>query len=382
LIGAGAGLTQRPRLLFWAYVFAGVGAAIGGIFLAAEVGAVDTAAGAPFLLQILAAAALGGSAPGLRGGTILGSLLGAFIVVAVGNLFVPFRIPDFFSSSIDGAWLLIGFSLCMFAARERSLKLAPKTYMCVETPSIIRNLSLLSPIALLAFNYFRPAAGDLSTLSSGIAMLAVGQAAVLRIGAIDLSMPGLISLSSTATVALTQYSDVKLPYVMVGLLMVAIFVGSTHMWLAKRLGRATIAGTLATSGLAQTATAGLLVLLPAGYAPPALMALATTRWFGLPPLAWLMTAVALATAALLGAKSDQSLGFVASAIASVTFGVVVAALGRVGSLQSDRHQHVAGPRSSAARQPGVWPAVRLIVLGNPDRLSRRIRGCRPVVGKY
>jgi ribose/xylose/arabinose/galactoside ABC-type transport system permease subunit len=77
LIGAGAGLTQRPRLLFWAYVFAGVGAAIGGIFLAAEVGAVDTAAGAPFLLQILAAAALGGSAPGLRGGTILGSLLGA-----------------------------------------------------------------------------------------------------------------------------------------------------------------------------------------------------------------------------------------------------------------------------------------------------------------
>jgi ribose transport system permease protein len=114
---------------------------------------------------------------------------------------------------------------------------------------------------------------------------------------------------------------------MVGLLMVAIFVGSTHMWLAKRLGRATIAGTLATSGLAQTATAALLVLLPAGYAPPALMGLATTRSFGLPPLAWLMTAVALATAALLGAKSDRSLGFVASAIASVTFGVVVAALG-------------------------------------------------------
>jgi hypothetical protein len=150
---------------------------------------------------------------------------------------------------------------------------------------------------------------------------------VLRIGAIDLSMPGLISFSSIATVALTQYSDVRLPYVMFGLLMVAICVGSTHMWLAKRLGRATIAATLSTSGLAQTAVAGLLVLLPAGYAPPELMALATARWFGLSPLAWLMTAAALAMAALLGAKSDQSLGFVASAIASVTFGVVVAALG-------------------------------------------------------
>jgi ribose/xylose/arabinose/galactoside ABC-type transport system permease subunit len=327
LIGTGAGLTQRPRLLFWAYVFAGLGAAIGGVFLAAEVGSVDAAAGAPFLLEILAAAALGGSAPGLRGGTILGSLIGALIVVSVGNLFVPFRIPDFLSSSIDGAWLLIGFSLCVIATRARSLKLAPKNYMGAEARSLIANLSLVSPIALLAFNYLRPAASDLSTLASGIAMLAVGQAAVLRIGAIDLSMPGLISFSSTATVALTQYSDVRLPYVMFGLLMVAICVGSTHMWLGKRLGRATIAATLATSGLAQTAVAGLLVLLPAGYAPPELMALATTRWFGLSPLAWLMTAAALAMAALLGAKGDQSLGFVASAIASVTFGVVVAALG-------------------------------------------------------
>jgi ribose transport system permease protein len=190
---------------------------------------------------------------------------------------------------------------------------------------LIPRFSLLAPIALLAFN-FRPAASDLATLAAGIAMLAVGQAAVLQIRTIDLSMPGLISLSSTAIVALTQYSDVKLPYVLAGLLMLAIGVGSAHTWLAKRLGRATIAATLATSGVAQTTAAGLLVLLPAGYAPPTLMALATNRWFGLSPVAWLITAVALATATLFDKRSDQSLGFLAGAIAAVTFGVVVAAL--------------------------------------------------------
>jgi hypothetical protein len=115
--------------------------------------------------------------------------------------------------------------------------------------------------------------------------------------------------------------------VLAGLFALAISIGSAHTWLANRLGRATIAATLATSGVVQTAAAGLLVLLPSGYAPPTLMASATIRWFGLPPVAWLITAVALATATLLDKRRDPSLGFVASAIASVTFGVVVAALG-------------------------------------------------------
>jgi ribose transport system permease protein len=337
LIGAGADLSQRSWLLFWAYVCAGVGASIGGVFLAAEFGSVDVALGAPLLLQILAAAALGGSAPGLRGGIILGSLLGALIVASAGNLFIPFKIPDFLSNSIDAGWLLIGFSLCVFAGRRRSLELISTPSSQTNVRSLIAVLSLLSPLALLAFN-FRPAASDLATLAAGIALLAVGQAAVLRIGTIDLSMPGLISLSSTTVVALGQYSDARLPYVLAGLLLMAVSVGFAHTWLARKLGRATVAATLAMSGIAQTATAGLLVLLPAGYAPPALMAWATTRWLGVPPVAWVMSAAALAIVVLLDDRSRRSLGFFASAVASVAFGVVVAALsGSVHYSQTDTY---------------------------------------------
>jgi hypothetical protein len=137
-------------------------------------------------------------------------LIGAIIVVSVGNLFVPLEIPDFLSNSMDGAWLLIGFSLCVFTSRGHSLELVPKDSSGTSVRPRIPPFSLLSPIALLAFN-FRPAADDLATLAAGIAMLAVGQAAVLRIRTIDLSMSGLISLSSTAVVALTQQSHVKLP---------------------------------------------------------------------------------------------------------------------------------------------------------------------------
>jgi ribose/xylose/arabinose/galactoside ABC-type transport system permease subunit len=261
----------------------------------------------------------------LRGGTILGSLLGALIISSVGNLFIPLGIPDFLSTSIDAGWLLIGFSLCSLAERGRLLDLFAKPSREISADPWVTGLSLLSPIALLAFN-LRPASSDLATLAAGIALLGVGQAAVLRIGTIDLSMPGLISFSSTAVVALSQYSDASLPYVLGGLMLVAIGIGFTHTWLAKHLGRATIAATLATSGIAQAAAAGFLVLSPAGYAPPSLMAWATVRWLGLPPVAWVMSGAALAIAALLNERSRRALGFFASAADSVIFGVVVAAL--------------------------------------------------------
>jgi ribose transport system permease protein len=325
LVGAGVQLAQRRWLLFWAYVLAGVGASIGGVFLAAETGSVDAAMGAPLLLQILAAIALGGSAPGLRGGSVFGSLLGALIVASVGNLFIPFDVPDFLSNALDASWLLIGFLLCVFARRGRAPELAKHAALATSRPLLI-NLALLSPLALLAFNA-RSAASDLTTLAAGIALLAVGQAAVLRIGTIDLSMPGLTFLSSMAVVSLTQYSDARIPYVLAGLAALAVGVGFAHTWLATKLGRAAIAATLATGGVAQSVAAGFLVLLPTGYAPPAVLSWTTDRWFGLSPAAWLMSALAIATVLVLDRNGNRSLGFFASALASVTFGVVLASLG-------------------------------------------------------
>jgi ribose transport system permease protein len=326
LVGEGAPQANRAPLLFWAYVFAGGGAAVGGILLAGEFGSVNAALGAPVLLQILAAVALGGSAPGLRGGSVLGSLLGAAIVVLAGYLFVPFGIPDFLSNSIDASWLLIGLSLCVLLGRRRSTIPAFKASSEARSRSFADALARLAPILLLFF-CLRPAASDLATLAAGIALLAVGQVAVIRAGTLDLSMPGLVSLSAIATVSLTQYSDAKLPLVLAGLLAGAIGVGVLQGWLADRLGRATICVTLATGGIAQTISAALLVLLPAGYSPPLLTAAATQRWLGVSPAAWLMSATAVAAVVLLDRNATRHLGFVVSAIASCVFGIATAALG-------------------------------------------------------
>jgi len=74
------------RLRCLAYVIAGPGYAVAGIVLAGQVGALDSMLAMPVLLQIFAAAALGGSCPGLRAGSVTGALLGAGIVEDAGAL--------------------------------------------------------------------------------------------------------------------------------------------------------------------------------------------------------------------------------------------------------------------------------------------------------
>jgi ribose transport system permease protein len=239
---------------------------------------------------------------------------------------VPFGIPDFLSNSIDASWLLIGFSLCVFLGRRRFTIPVFKASPEARSRSFADTVARLAPISLLAF-CFRPAASDLATLAAGIALLAVGQAAVIRAGTIDLSMPGIMSLSAIAVVSLTQYSDAKLPLVLVGLFAAAVGIGVLQGWLADRLGRATISVTLATGGVAQTISAGLLVMLPAGYAPPLLTATVTQRWLDVSPAAWLMTATTVTAVVLLDRNVSRYLGFVVSAIASCAFGVAMAALG-------------------------------------------------------
>ncbi|WP_172351885.1 ABC transporter permease [Mesorhizobium sp. NZP2298] len=318
-----------PVLL--SYTAAGAGAALGGVLLAGAFGSVNASLGAPVLLQILAAIALGGGIPGLRGGSVAGSLLGALIVVATGNLLVPLGVQDYFSTSIDALWLLLGFAACLIArgAREQPQRLASFG----QTSSRLRYLALLAPVSLLLFN-LRPAAGDLAILMSGIALLAVGQAAVWRHGTVDLSMPSMISVSAIATVALTGGADSKLPAALTVIIVLAMVVGFFHGWLASRFGRAAIVGTLATAGITQALSAGLLITLPTGYAPGLLAATTTTRWFGVPFSAWVMIGLASAMALFFDRLARINVrpgyrypSYLACSFAAAVFGVFIAGLG-------------------------------------------------------
>ncbi len=332
-VGVGMTHPARPWLLLAAYAAAGSGSAVGGILLAASYGSVNLAQGAPVQLQVLAAAALGGSIPGLRGGSPLGALLGGLIVVASGNVFVALEWPEFLSNGVDAAWLLLGFLVCRLAQRGPGFTGWGGT-SAHGTPSRFgRMAALAAPLVLLAANLW-PNSADLATMLAGLALLAAGQTASLRGGTIDLSMPGLIVAAAIGTVAWTGGQNAALPWTLGGMVVAALALGLLHGAAAARWHRAAMAITLATSGIAQAAAAGFLVLLPTGYAPPSLTALANLRWLGVSPAAWLLSAMAAAMALgmdragqVCGPRSITLLGSAASALSAAVFGIMLAGLG-------------------------------------------------------
>jgi len=68
-----------------AYAISGFLAGISGILLTARVGSGELTMGAPFMLQAIAAAVLGGTAVGGGRGNVPGVLLGAFFITLLVN---------------------------------------------------------------------------------------------------------------------------------------------------------------------------------------------------------------------------------------------------------------------------------------------------------
>jgi len=313
-----------------AYLVAGCGAGIGGILLAAAFGPADVVYGAPALIQILAAIALGGGIPGHGGGSVFGSLFGALIVVATGNVLLPLGIQDYLSIGIDAGWLLIGlWSSWILWQRSpvRELPLSPPFRWGVPL------LSAVCSVALLAVVGTRPEATAIAVVASGISLLAIAQTAMLRVGIIDLSMPALISGGAIATVSLANGSDLRFAVALPVLVAVSVAIGCVHGLAASKLGRPAVVVTLATSGLIQAGSAAMLVLLPTGYTPPLLHTLTVVSWLGVPVMAWIFVAAGVLTISCLHAKpassgrAHQFLPFIFGSFASVCFGIMLAGLG-------------------------------------------------------
>jgi ribose transport system permease protein len=327
---AGARRGGLPVVL--AYAAAGGGAGFGGILLAAAFGSVDAAYGAPVLIQILAAIALGGGVPGLGGGSVSGSLAGAFIVVATGNLLLPLGIQDYLSPAFDAGWLLVGLVVCaVLLHRPPGTEEQP---VPAASGWLVPLLAAAVSLALLLAVDLRPQASAIAVVAAGIGVLAIAQAAMLRTGIIDLSMPALISGGAIATVSLANGSDARFAAVLPALAGLAVAIGCLHGLAAQSLGRAAIVVTLVTSGLAQAASAAMLVLLPTGYTPPVLYNLTVASLLGVPVAAWILACAGVALVVILqrarrpgSGRLHRLLPFIAGSVVSVGFGMALAGLG-------------------------------------------------------
>jgi ribose transport system permease protein len=326
-LGQGAPSAERAlpavRLRCIAYGLAGLGYGATGVVLAGQIGALDSMLGAPVLVQIFAAVALAGSCPGLRGGSIAGALLGAAIVTATANLLIPLGVPDILSPALDSAWLLLGIAACAIA-RDRT----PRHVTAGPLWPHARVLALCGLIVLVALGFARPEASGVATIAAGLALMTVGQGAVMRLGGFDLAMPAMISLGGMLTVAISQGSSRLFLFAVAATVAIASAVGLWHAFLAPRLGRAVILATLATAGILQAAGVALMVWVPTGFAPLALTAFVAKTWLGVPWLVWVLAPVALALAWALDRRRDRLvLAYVASAVSAGLFGILLACSG-------------------------------------------------------
>ncbi len=136
-------------------------------------------------------------------------------------------------------------------------------------------------------------------LSSFLAILALGQGAVILTGGLDLSLPWSIALCGILLAGMVKGSDAALVYALPTVLAIGCLIGLVNGLGIVFLGLSPIVTTLATNGVLQ----GLALLYsngtPDGFASPSLRWFMTGRLFDIPPVVLFIVAfVVIAVLAL------------------------------------------------------------------------------------
>lgn len=105
-----AGIPVR-RLTMWVYLLCGMGAALGGLIQASQLGAGAPAAAAGMELSVIAAVILGGTSLSGGKGTIWGAFLGVLIMGTLNNGLTLLNVSSFYQEVARGVVLLVAVGL-------------------------------------------------------------------------------------------------------------------------------------------------------------------------------------------------------------------------------------------------------------------------------
>lgn len=103
-----------------AYIGSGMLAALGGVVLTAQVGRGDVGAGAPYLLDAVAASLIGYAAFGANRANAIGTLLGAIFVGVILNGLTMANLPYYAQDLVKGLVLAAALVLTFSLRRERA----------------------------------------------------------------------------------------------------------------------------------------------------------------------------------------------------------------------------------------------------------------------
>jgi ribose transport system permease protein len=333
---------------FLTYVIAGGCYGLAGVFISAQTGSGDPLVGNPLLLSIFTAVVLGGTRLGGGRGGPTGSIIGAYILMSVVNVLLVLNVSAYYSTIAEGAILILAVlasSLSLDSELATQLRFAAARVSAWragilpgqigggdrrmhrqsptsgasrhgETPPFwIRNADALRYAlpsyafflivivvtelwlgsAVLHWSYWN----SLIVLSSFLAILALGQGAVILTGGLDLSVPWTIGLSGILLAGMVQGSDQALIYALPIVLTIAAVIGFVNGTGIVALGISPIVMTLATNGVLEGAALLYSNGTPAGFSSPLLRWFMTAKFVGITPVVFFIAAFVVAAVTLL-----------------------------------------------------------------------------------
>ena len=334
---------------FRAFVLGGLFYGASGVFIGAQTGSADPLVGDPLLLQSFTAVVLGGTLLGGGRGGAVGSVIGAYTLMLMINILLALDVSAYYTTIAEAVVLVlavIGSSLgpdsamvssarhigMWFRARaERALASQVKTgiapprprewsrtgasqrpswmerhreqvrdilpaYVAFALVVVATQFVFSGKSIVLSLNYY----DSLVVLGAFLAILALGQGAVILAGGLDLSVPWTIGFCGILAAGLMHGSNAATVWVVPLVLVVGALIGLVNGLGVAALGLPAIVVTLATNGVLQ----GIALLYsngtPEGFASPALRWVMTGRVLGVTPVVLLMILFVLFGVVLLG----------------------------------------------------------------------------------
>lgn len=306
---------------FVTYVLAGGFYGFSGVFVSAQTGAGDPLVGNSMLLQIFGAVVVGGTRLGGGRGGVIGTIIGAYILMVIVNILLVLNVSAYYSTIVEGCILILAVLgsavtrssraaknlravLIRFNAwrsgtlprqvsrgdrrlilpgieaapdktprpgfltrNAESIRYALPAYVCFLIVLVVTELTVGR--ALFSGGYYN----SILVLSSFLLILALGQGTVILTGGLDLSVPWTIALAGILLAGMVNGQNGPMIYALPLVLAIGCLVGIANGIGIATFGISPIVMTLAMNGILQ----GLALLYsqgtPAGFSAPLM------RWF-------------------------------------------------------------------------------------------------------
>ncbi len=335
---------------FRAFVLGGFFYGLAGVFIGAQTGSADPLVGDPLLLQSFTAVVLGGTLLGGGRGSAVGSAVGAYTLMLMINILLALDVSAYFSTIAEGVVLIlavlgssIGSDSVLFQSLKRAgqwlgarsgnllagqveTAVAPtaakpgsrsKSVSTFRASWLDRNREQLryvlpayaafvlvvlatqfvySENIIFSLKYYN----SLVVLGAFLAILALGQGAVILSGGLDLSVPWTIGFCGILAAGMIQGSNAATIWAVPLALGVGALIGFINGLGVGSLGLPPIVVTLAMNGVLQGAALLYSNGTPAGFTSPALRWLMTGAVAGITPVVGLMALFILCGVTLLG----------------------------------------------------------------------------------